>query len=235
MAITYVGAGALSFGNGTAANPVAPTGTQAGDLLIVMAGSDNQTILPPSSSTPASGFLSWTQVGNQALQGVGTGTTAARLGVYYRYATGSAEPSASLGNTGTTTMGRMFAVRGVDRADPIIYATTSSSALAGAQNFSCSFQAIDRSFIAFCLQTGRDANSTNAFAFTANASLQNTTERIDEVVNTGNGGGFALWTADVTSSVNPGLFNITKVTAFTDGISMMALALRPKNRVVLTF
>lgn len=237
MAITYVGAGALAIGTG-AINVNSPTSLQVGDLLILFVGSDNQAIPFPTSSTPSTGNRVWTEIGNQANQGTGTpgtGATSARIGVYYRFASGSVEPVASVADSGNVTMGRMIALRGVHKPDPFV---TSSAAIQAATTTNPSFPgffiAPSRAYMVYGLQTGRDATNTNNFnGFTANVNLQNVVEQIDQTSTTGNGGGFVVWTANVTSSVNIGTFTVTKTTAWSDGISMMTLALRPRKEVIL--
>lgn len=230
MAITFVNAAALSISTANA-TPAFPANVQTGDLIILLAGSDNQNINFPTTSVNNS----WVQIGNQANQGTGTagtGNTSARLGVFYKFATGSGEPTTTLPSTGNVTMGRMFALRGVDRANPIV---TSSAAVQVATTANPSFPAVttnkDKTFYVFALQTGIDANNTNEFNGFTNPNLQNITEQIDEVANTGNGGGFAMWTATSSSSFNIGTSSAAKTTAWSDGVSMMTIALRPRRRM----
>lgn len=237
MSISFINAAALSISTADA-TPAYPTGVQTGDMLILLAGSDNQAIIAPTSSIGGTiGNRLWTEIGNSANQGTGTagtGATSARLGVFYRFATGSSEVATTLTDTGNITTGRMFALRGVDSSNPIV---TSSAAVQVATTADPSFPSvttnIDDAFFVFALQTGRDANNTNNFTSLTNTNLQNITEQIDEVANTGNGGGFAMWTATSSSSLNIGTSTAAKTTTWSDGISMMTIALRPKRRMAI--
>lgn len=106
MAITYVGVGAASTGNGTALTPALPASTAAGDFLVsVYAVRGNVTITTPSGWTALTGSpFSHSSVNN------------IKLGVAWKIAVGGdSDPAWTAGSlvAGFTTIAQCSAFRGV--------------------------------------------------------------------------------------------------------------------------
>jgi fibronectin-binding autotransporter adhesin len=213
MAITYVGkSSSMASGTGDISVGV-PSGVQSGDLLLLLVHSCNQSITTPSG---------WTQITNSP-QGTGSAGAAGgvRLGVYTKYA-GSSESSVTVTDTGSMTAGIMVAVRGADidttagRVDAS--ATTSmswSSLTTGAAN--C--------LVLLCTALDRDGNGTAEVGAITNANLASITERHDQTVSSGAGGGLHFATATKAGAGSIGSSTATGANSTTH--AYLTISLKP--------
>ncbi len=225
---SFVNVGTFQSGAGTLSVP-APAGIVNGDFLILLIHSANQTITTPTTTTGT-----WTQIGDQTVQATGTAGAqgAVRLGVYYKFTTGT-EANAAVADSGDLNVAQMLAYRGVDRLAPFAdNAGGAQASAAAAPTLPAVSPAMPDCKIVFGLAVGRDANSTANYNALTNANLTNINERIDRTVNTNTGGGLAAWDADDTTTGSTGTSTTTKNGAWTDANAYLTMALRPKRRVI---
>lgn len=188
MAITYVNKSA--FASGTAALTVgAVSGVVADDLILLFVESANQNIATPT------GF---TQVTNSPVS-TGTAATAGgvRLAVFYRFATG-ADTTTSVADSGNHTTAIKMAFRGVDTATP--FDATPVSAIKTPASTSSSFPGITtataNAWIVHASALDLDAASTATTGTPTNANLTGLTERHDQTISGGVGGGLVVITGE---------------------------------------
>ena len=186
MAITFVNKSA--FASGTAALTVgAVASVVVDDLILLFVESANQAIATPT------GF---TQVTSSP---VSTGTAGAaggvRLAVFYRFATG-ADATTSVADTGDHTTAIKMAFRGVNKTTP--FDATPTTGIKTPASTSSSFPTITtataNALIVLASGLDLDAASTTTTGTPTNANLTNLTERHDETVTAGAGGGLVVIT-----------------------------------------
>lgn len=193
----------------------------ANDIGILSVETANQAIATPSG---------WSAVAN-ASQGVGTpgSATATRLQVFWRRATSSSEPSASLTSTGDHVIGIILTVRGcISIGDPV-------NASAGDDGGDVDSTAVvipgATTTVANCLIVAIASRQTDSTAAQqsgqVNASLTGLTERSDIGNLTGNGGAFAIVTGTQSAAGVYGATTATLATASRQG--RVSLALRPNS------
>lgn len=212
----YVGKG--TFASGTAGiTPGLPTGWAEGDLFILQIESANQTIATPSG---------WTQVANSP-QSTGTAAAAGgvRLAVFYRWATAS-ESAPSIADSGDHTTALISAYRGVDPTAPI---NASAGGVDSSATTSISTPSVTTT-VANCLVLhllGLDKDAADSDTITGtwtNANLASITERHDQTVTSGAGGGVALVTAIKASAGSVGATTNTADSSTTHAYITLALA-----------
>jgi hypothetical protein len=184
MAISFVNKSA--FASGTAALSVgAVSGVTANDLILLFVESANQAVTLPTGFTEVTGSP------------VSTGTAAAaggvRLSVYYRFATG-ADTTTSVADTGDHTTAIKLAYRGVDQTTP--FDATAVTGTKGTASTSSSFPGIttttDNAWVVHGSALDLDAASTATTGTPTNANLTGLTERHDQTVTSGFGGGLVI-------------------------------------------
>lgn len=184
MAITYVNKSA--FASGTAGLTVgAVANVVADDLILLFVESANQAITTPS------GF---TQVTSSP---VSTGTAAAaggvRLTVFYQWATG-ADTTTTVADSGDHTTAIKLAYRGVDLTTP--FDATPTTAIKTPASTSSSFPGITTATANACIVHASaldlDSASTATTGTPTNANLTGLTERHDQTVTAGAGGGLVI-------------------------------------------
>ena len=184
--------------------------------------SANQAITVPTG---------YTEIGAQASQATGTAAAAGgvRLAVFYKFTTGT-EANIAVADSGDHTCAQIFAFRKVNKNNP--FNVTASGFLATA-SASVTMPAVTTTvpdtMIVLCLANDRDLASTNNFAANAvNANLTTITERSDNTIATGAGGGIAVWTAFKPTAGNTGTTTATNGASNTYGY--LTIALRPAAR-----
>jgi hypothetical protein len=180
MAVTYSAKGA--FASGTGALTVAvPTGYAAGDLLLMVCESANQTFTTPTG---------WT-----ALSTAGTGTAgtagAVRIACFWKIA-GASEASVTVADTGDHTTAIMFLFKGNNLTNPIIQATSTTAAANTAVTFPALTVSKAGTMIVYALASDRDSASTANFNTWANSQLVSVTEAHDQTHTSGFGGGVGM-------------------------------------------
>lgn len=216
MAITYVGKS--SFASGTAALSVgAVSGVAAGDLLLLFVESANQPVAAPSG---------YTQVTNSP---VAIGTAAAAGGValqvFYRIATG-ADTTTTVAGSGDHTTAIKMAFRGVSTSTP--FDATPVSGTKTTASTSSSYPGITtataNAMVVYASALDLDAASTATTSSQANANLTSITERHDQTVTSGFGGGLVITTGMKATAGATG--NLTATVTSTTQV-YLTLALRP--------
>ena len=219
---TFVAAGAVTS-NTTAITPALPAGIATGDILLLFLETSNQAI---SISNQNGG--TWTQVTNSP-QGTGTaaGTTGARLTAFWsRYNGTQGAPTTS--DSGDHQLGRMIAIRGaVASGNPwdvtaggVEAVSDTSGSIPGATT------TVTNTLVVTAIATSLpDLSSTTRFSAWTNANLTSVTERTDNSVTAGNGGGLGVATGVRAAT---GAYGNTAVTLATSAYKgMMSIAIKP--------
>jgi hypothetical protein len=205
----------VTSGTGTI-SPALPSGIASGDILLLFVETANQAVTISNSN----GGI-WAEVTNSP-QGTGTaaGTSATRLTAFWsRYNGTQGNPTVS--DSGNHQLGRMIAIRGAaasgnpwDVTVGGIEATADTSgSIAGATT------TVANTLVVAAIATSLpDSTSTTRFSAWTNASLTSVTERTDNSVNAGNGGGLGI--AQVLRR-QPGLTAISAVTLATSAAKGM--------------
>lgn len=185
-----------------------PTGTTAGDLLILVVHTANEAVTVTSPS-------GYTQVTNSP---VSTGTAAAaggvRLTVFWKIA-GASEPSVVLSDSGSVTGAAIIGITGHDPVTPI-HATAASVQATAVTNWTLPSLAVTGSRLKsplWLIAQDRDGNSTNNLSAFSNSGGFSGTKQLDETTNTGAGGGLAVYTT--VSTIDAGTITTSTVTSST--------------------
>ena len=219
---TFVAAGTVASGTG-AITPALPAGLQTNDILLLFLETANQAI---SISNQNGG--TWTQVTNSP-QGTGTagGSSATRLTVFWsRYNGTQGAPTTS--DSGNHQLGRMIAIRGATTSgDPwdvtaggVESTSDTSGSIPGATT------TVANTLVVAAIATSLpDSNGTADFSAWTNANLSSLTERTDNTVTAGNGGGLGIATGGKATAGAYGSTAVTCASSATKG--MMSIALKP--------
>lgn len=198
---TIRGVGAV-HGNAAAISPGLPTGTVAGDLLIMfLETTATQTIT-------ASGWTQLPIVSPLDSNGV------TRATVLYRIATGT-DP-ATTSDSGNHQIGRIIGITAgtFDLAIPLHVAGNNAQAATTAVSISGPTTTIDDCLIlAFSAGPGPDAITTTEFSSPANANLTSVTERIDDSSSAGTGCAILVISGELATAGAVGATTATAVTS----------------------
>jgi hypothetical protein len=219
---TFVAAGVVTSGTG-AITPALPAGIATNDILLLFFETSNQAI---SVSNQNGG--TWTEVANSP-QGTGTaaGTTGARLTAFWsRYNGSQGAPTTS--DSGNHQLGRMIAIRGAAAsgnpwditAGGVEAVSDASGSIPGATT------TVDNCLIVTAIATSLpDLTSTARFSSWTSANLASITERTDNSVTAGNGGGLGVATGIKATA---GAYGNTAVTLASSAYKgMMSIAIKP--------
>jgi T5SS/PEP-CTERM-associated repeat protein len=219
---TFVAAGSVASGTG-AITPALPSGIAANDILLLFLETANEAI---SISNQNGG--TWAAVTNSP-QGTGTagGTSATRLTVFWsRYNGTQGAPTTS--DSGNHQLGRMIAVRGaVTSGNPwdvtaggVEATADTSGSIPGATT------TVGNTLVVTAIAASLpDSSSTARFSAWTNANLTSLTERTDNSVSAGNGGGLGVATGIKATAGAYGNTAVTLATAASKG--MMSIAVKP--------
>lgn len=216
MAISFVNKS--TFASGTAALTVAAVASVAADdLILLFVESANENIATPT------GF---TQVTNSP---VSTGTAAAiggvRLAVFYRFATG-ADTTTSVADSGNHTTAIKMAFRGVHTTTP--FDATPVSGIKATASTTATFPGITtataNAWIVHASALDLDAASTATTGTPTNANLTGLTERHDQTISGGVGGGLVVITGEKATAGATG--NTTATVTSTIQV-YLTMALKP--------
>jgi hypothetical protein len=219
---TFVSAGSITSGTVTI-TPSLPVSITTGDILLLFIETSNQAV---SISNQNGG--TWTQVTNSPqYTGTAAGTTGVRLAAYWsRYNGTQGNPTVS--DSGNHQMGRIIAIRGaVSSGNPwdvtiggVEAVSDTSGSIPGATTTVTSTLVVTA--IASALP---DATGTSNFSSWTNANLTSLTERIDNTVTAGNGGGIGVATGIKATA---GAYGNTAVTLGSSAYkAMMSIAIKP--------
>jgi hypothetical protein len=222
MAITIVGVGAVD-----SASPFAPA--FAGPVLandIILIEVEQASLTSPEVSPSASGFAH--VLGSP----VGPDTAGTVLSVLWMRAVGG-ETSVTVSGPSNHGVTRAITIRGV-KATGNPWNVTPAVATDSAASTTATWSAVTPTaidcLICLCIATGRDASSTTNLGAVTNANLTSLTERMDDWVLTGTGGGIGLVTGFKAAATSTGTSTATM--GSTDGKALMTLALEPAPAVV---
>ena len=200
--------------NGVAAiSPGLPTGTVAGDLLVMFLETNNEAIT----------VSGWTEAPSSPQSDA---TDATRLTVFYKIAAGGDATTTS--DSGNHQVGRIVGIKAgtFDERNPFNTSaggTDTTSDTSGSIPGSTTTRANCLILAACC--TGRDAASTTEFSAWQNANLLEVIERIDNVVADGAGGGIGVAAGRYPG---PGAYGATAVTyATASRKGLISLAVQP--------
>jgi hypothetical protein len=212
---TYVGKG--TFTSGTAALSVPwPAGYQAGDEAHLVVESANQAIAAPSG---------WMEVANSPQF---TGTAAAAGGVrlaVFRKAAAASESNVAVADTGDHQAAQIHVYRGVNQAAPINATAGAVLATAGtAITCPAVTTTSPRCLVVNYIANDRDAASTTNLSGWTNANLANLTERHDQTVTAGAGGGLGVAVGALLAAGSSGTTAVTNAASVTAAMITVALA-----------
>jgi hypothetical protein len=219
---TYVAAGAVASGTGTI-TPALPAGIATNDILLLCLETANQAITISNQNGGT-----WTAVTNSP-QGTGTagGTAATRLTVFWsRYNGTQGAPTAS--DSGNHQLGRIIAVRGVTTsgnpwdvtAGGVLASPSTTGTIPGATT------TVANTLVVAVIATALpDASSTAVFSAWTNSNLTSVTERTDNAVTAGNGGGLGIATGGKATAGAYGNTTVTCSSSTCQGL--MSIALKP--------
>lgn len=217
--VVVVAVGAVDSGTG-AITPGAPSGRASGDILVMFL----ETVSGETPSTPSG----WTQLAT-----VADTTDLTRLTVLWRRADGTATDVPTIADPGDHVVGRTIAFRNVLGSGSPFDVTTTGTLSAAATSVSipsATTTVSDVVEVITALAGTRDGNSTAECSAYTNGNLSDLTERIDNFVNSGAGGGLCVATARFTAG--PGSYGATSVTlANSQRPAMFSGAVRPTSSV----
>jgi hypothetical protein len=223
MPPTVVNVGAVDSGT-TAITPAFPASIIADDILITVAECEGVTA--PAAYTLPSG---WAHITGSPIQ-EGTNT---RLWVIWRRYDG-VFTAPSLGDSGDHNVGRMIAVRGVPLSgNPWNVVAVATEAVS---DTSATWPGVtttaDDCLILEIISTGADVASTAQLGALTNANYSSITERMDNWILSGNGGGIGMVSAVKATAGATGQSTATMTTAATK--ALMTLAIPPDVAAVPT-
>lgn len=195
-----------TFASGTGAvTPGAPAGNQAGDVLVLVVETADQSLPtdPPTGwSVFDDGYI--TVPNNDPVTGV------TRLSMYWQRLTG-AYSEASIGDAGDHTCGIILCIADcVETGTPFLgYGTVSAASATsnikfGVGSSGTQFTSVANVFYvgtaAFALDNGDTNFLPASYGLLGSVTPTNITNQFSEIVRSGNGGGIGVVTADITGS-----------------------------------
>lgn len=208
-----------AFASGTGALSVgAVASVVADDLILLFVESANQAVTTPSGYT----------IAPSSPQSTGTAAAAGgvRLSVFYRWATG-ADATVSVADSGDHTTAIKIAVRGVDKVTPFNANAGSTQAATTAMSFPGVTTTVADCLIVHGCAQDTDAASTATSGTPTNANLTSLTERHDQTVTAGVGGGLVVITGVKATAGATGNTTSTGSTSVTHAYVTLALAPLP--------
>lgn len=218
---TVFAVGAVASGIG-AITPPLPGGTLLdNDVLVTIGESVGGQNYPGSAGFPPTGWAHVT--GSPVVQDTNTQLTV----IWKRFATGDTAPG--WGDSGDHNVGRMIAIRGCKTTgnpwNVVASSTESTSDTSAAWPGNTISTTVADCLVLEIIATGADVASTAQLGALTNANLSSITERMDNWISNGNGGGIGMVSGVKASAGNIGSSTATLGTAATK--SLMTLALEP--------
>jgi hypothetical protein len=205
--------GAVASGTG-AVTPAIPTGTDINDICLLFVETENQAV-------PA--VTGYAEVLNSPVS-VTTGTVT-RLTVRWHRATGPESGTVSVGDSGDHQVARIIGVRGCIISGDPWNVTASTTELVSDTSASCPTitTTVPNCLILAAVATGTDVASTAHITGWTNANLSNITERVDNWVTDGLGGGMGVASGEKTTAGSVGATTATLTTANFKALMHIAL------------
>lgn len=211
----------------TAAGAVAWPAHAVNDVALLFVSTANE---PVTLSTPA-GFV---EIANSP-QSTGTagGAGGTRLTVYWARATGAAMTSPVIGGTYNYVAAVIVTFRGVSpKSDPW---EATAGGITDPASTTTTFPAVTTtipgSLIVLAAAVDLDLANSAVWSAFANANLTSPTERVDQTIATGRGGGLGIATAGYTGPGNTGTSTGTHTSSIT---TQLTIALRPSENLTRT-
>ncbi len=225
---TFVAAGTLQSGTNNVTNLAAPAGIRRGDLLLLLVETANQVVVEADITGEIG--AQYVAAPGAAPQGTGGAGVAGgvRLTVFYKFTAGTeANIGITDGNARDHTAAVILAFRNVDQLNPF---NTSAGGVQAAAATSLTLPQVtttrSQCMIVNVVASDRDLAATNTFSAWANATTGAPTERFDQTVATGTGGGFGVATALLGVA---GASGQTTVTTTNNTAAYITYALEPRR------
>ncbi len=207
--------GTIASGTTTIA-PGLPSGTTAGDLLLMFLENDGSEAAPTASG--------WTQLLTKA---TGADTTDTRLTVLYKTAAGS--DATTTNDPGDHIVGRIIGITaGTWAVTDTFNATQTSNEDAADTSGSITgvTTTLDNCLVLAACTNGDDpaANGTANYGSWTNANLSSLTERIDNTRTSGNGGGIGVASGILATAGATGATTVTLGVASFKAMATIAIA-----------
>jgi hypothetical protein len=218
---TYVGRGGLANGTGPVAVPLRGDET-TDDIMVIVAEASEATAI---TATPCSNET-WAHVTGSPV--VGASTT---LHVLWARVPASFVPgSVTLSDPGDHTIARAFLFRGCATHEvPWSGTPGTGTQAAGTANITIVATTSTRpsTLVLLCATHAADLASSTVYSSPTNANLGTLTERTDDSVSDGNGGGFFVGTGTFAGPGSCGTTAVTRTGTANAAAAFMALALQP--------
>lgn len=220
----------LTGGTGTCTPSTTGASWQAGDILLVVASSENESI----SLSTANSFA---EVGTQANQAAGTAATdpGQRLAVYWKRATATNDSMPVIADSGNNTECQLYTFRGaIDSGNPwdvIASGNNSGSSIANNSNLTIPSVTTTVTNTLIVLITGHSQNATQTTncGTVTNANLGSLTERGDATNTAGLGGGHCLFTGTSASTQTIGSTTVVNTGGSATYAGALTIALKPQT------
>src|SRR5256886_5193509 len=221
---TYQAIGTVQSGIAalTGATAVAWPAHAINDIGLLIIQTDNQAV------TLGTNGGNWTQVSNSPqFTGTAGAAGATMLTVFWSRATSTSMGAVEVLDSGDHQIAQIITFRGVVAtgnpwdvtAGDVAASTTTAVSIPGATT------TVQDTLVVAIVANGIDTNSTSQIGSWSNSNLSSVSERSDNVVNAGNGGGFGVATG---SRAALGAYGATTATLTTTSLQgRMSIALRP--------
>jgi hypothetical protein len=218
---TFVAAGTVANGTG-AITPALPAGIVANDILLLFVESASEVIFLSNQNGGT-----WTEAPDSSQStGAGGGTSSTRLAVFWSRYNGT-QGAPTVADPGDHAVGRIIAIRGcIGSGDPFdVTAGGTEAASDTSGSIPGDTTTVANTLVVAALTSSYDGSSTTMFSGWTNANLTNLTERIDNNVADGNGGGIGVATGEKATA---GAYAATTVTLTNAGYkALWSGALKP--------
>lgn len=221
MPISYIGKGTFASGAGDVV-PGLPAGMAAGDLMIMVVHSVNQTITFPTGWQQIPAHSGTAERGSAGV----AGGVMVRVG-YRWWQSGDTDPTVT--DTGDMTAAIIFGFTNVDPTTPFDNATPVGFNAAAATTLTLTgiTTNTDYAYIMHCVALDVDTTSTAVVGAPTNANLARIAEIHDQAVVTNSGGGiYAMLGCKLAAGATG---NTTTAAGTSTAIAGITLALRPRQ------
>lgn len=217
---TYIGVGTFNSGISAIA-PGIPSGYRNDDLFLLFVETANEAVTAPTG---------WTEITNSP-QSTGSAASAGgvRLTVYWKIASGI-ETAPTIADSGNHQTAQIMCIRGVDAGSPFEATAGSAASANTAMTWPTVTTTVPQTLIVNAAAMDTDADSTATVTGWTNSSLFSITERIDQTISSGVGGGLAVATG--LKSL-PGAVSATTATGSTSVThAYLTIAVKGKTPII---
>lgn len=221
MAISFVNKSSLFVAGSGTVSPAIPASMQAGDLMILVVHSANETITGPTDWTAAPAFPAHSGTAER-----GTAATAGgvRVRVFARWWQ-SGDGAPTVADSGNLTAAMIFGFRGVDQTDPFDATPVGFNAAAATTHTLTGITtATANALVVHALALDLDSNVSGIIGAPSNANLTGLTEHHDQASATATGGGICVSSGTKATAGASG--STTTATGTSTAIAGITFALR---------